>query len=170
MSAANALIPALTAALVIYALFKKVNVHKAFIAGARDALPQLLSILPSLLAMLTALELFKASGALYALTELLRGPLSGIGIAPELLPLMLLRPFSGSASLALLKDVLVTSGPDGYIGRAASVMVGSTETVFYTVSVYFGAVGVTKTRHSVPAALIAGAVGCAASLMITEFV
>ena len=168
MKAFEAVIPCLISALIIYALIKKVNVYKAFIKGASDALPQLLSILPCLAAMLAAIEVFRGSGALALLVGLLEAPSRAAGVPTELAPLMLLRPFSGSASLALLKDVLVQNGPDGYIGRAASVMVGSTETVFYTVSVYFGAVGVTNTRHAVPAALTAGLVGCACAIAITK--
>ena len=168
MKAAEAAIPCLIAALILFALIKKVNVYKAFIKGASDALPQLISILPCLAAMLAAIEVFRGSGALNRLVRLLEVPSKALGVPTELTPLMLLRPFSGSASLALLKDVLAVNGPDGCIGRAASVMVGSTETVFYTVSVYFGAVGVTKTRHAVPAALIAGLVGCACSIALTK--
>ncbi len=169
MRAADLAIPLLIALLIGFALVKKVNVYKAFIEGASEALPNLLSILPALAAMLAAIEVFRGSGALFWLVRALRPAAEAVGVPSELVPLILLRPFSGSASLALLKDVLVSSGPDGYIGRAASVIVGSTETVFYTISVYFGAVGVTKTRHAVPAALIAGLAGTAAGLILARF-
>ena len=169
MRAADLAIPLLTALLIGFALVKKVNVYKAFIEGASEALPNLLSILPALAAMLAAIEIFRSSGALFWLVKALRPAAESAGVPSELVPLILLRPFSGSASLALLKDVLVSSGPDGYLGRAASVIVGSTETVFYTISVYFGSVGVAKTRHAVPAALIAGLAGTAAGLILTRF-
>lgn len=162
----NAVIPALTTALIVYALVKKVNVYKAFVEGAGEALPGLLSILPYLAAMLTAIELLRGSGALDRLTGLISPAAESIGIDPPLVPLIVLRPFSGSASLALLKDIITEHGADSLVGRRASVIVGSTETVFYTVSVYFGAVGVTKTRQAVPAALISGLVGTAVGMLL----
>ena len=166
MRAADIVVPAAVAALIVFALFKKVNVYKAFVDGAADALPQLISILPYLAAMLTAIELFRSSGALDYLIKMLEPTAAAIRLDTGLIPIILLRPFSGSASLALLKDTLISYGPDSYTGRAASIIVGSTETVFYTVSVYFGAVGVTKTRHAIPAALIAGLAGTAAGILL----
>lgn len=166
MRAADIAVPGAIAALTIYALCKKVNVYKAFAEGAADALPQLISILPYLAAMLTAIELFRSSGALNYLIMAAEPAARAIGLDTGLIPIILLRPFSGSASLALLKDTLIAYGPDSYTGRAASVIVGSTETVFYTISVYFGAVGVTKTRHAIPAALIAGLAGTAAGILL----
>ncbi|MBR3381476.1 MAG: spore maturation protein [Clostridia bacterium] len=168
MKAAELAIPLLICALIIFALMKKVNIYKAFTRGAKEALPRLFSMLPYLAAMLCAIEVFRSSGALGLLTRALSPAAEGIGLPPELLPVILLRPFSGSAALALLKDTLTEHGADGYVGRAASVIVGSTETVFYTVALYFGAVNVTRTRHAIPAALIAGAVGAAAGLLLAK--
>lgn len=168
MNAAKLAIPILLAALIVYALIKKVNVYKAFVSGAADALPQLLNVLPCLAAMLAAIEVMRSSGALLYAVRLLSPAAKFLGLPDELIPLIVLRPLSGSASLAMLKDTLVLHGADSFIGRAASVMVGSTETVFYTVAVYFGAVGVTKTRHAVPAALIAGIVGTAVGIMLVK--
>ncbi len=162
----NAVIPVLIAVLIVYALIKKVNVYKAFVEGAGEALPGLVSILPYLAAMLTAIELLRGSGALAGLISLISPVTDRIGVASPLVPLIVLRPFSGSASLALLKDILTENGADSLVGRQASVIVGSTETVFYTVSVYFGAVGVTKTRQAIPAALISGLVGTLAGLLL----
>ena len=155
------------AALFIYALIKKVNVYKAFAAGAADALPQLINVLPYLAAMLTAIEALRSSGVLSYLIGFLRPAALRVGLDPELLPILLLRPFSGSATLAILKDTLTNVGADSAAGRAASVVVGSTETVFYTVALYFGSVGVTKTRQAIPAALISGAVGVIVGLLLT---
>ena len=168
MRAAEIAIPLLIVALLAYALIKKVNIYKAFATGAADALPQLVSVLPYLAAMLTALEALKSSGALTALVGALRPAAQRIGLAPELIPLIVLRPFSGSASLALLKETLAQYGADSYIGRAAAVLVGSTETVFYTVALYFGSVGVTKTRQAIPASLIGGAVGAAIGILLVR--
>ena len=167
MNAAGTVIPILVGLLLIYALIKKVNVYKAFIEGAKEALPSLVSILPYLAAMLTSIELLRGSGALGSVIKLISPVSERLGVPSPLVPMIVLRPFSGSASLALLKDVLTEYGPDGRIGRAASVTVGSTETVFYTVSVYFGAIGVTKTRQAIPAALIAGLAGTTVGILLS---
>lgn len=168
MNAAGYVLPILISVLIVYALIKKVDIYNAFIGSAGKALPELFKLLPYLAAMLTALEVLKASGALFALIRWVSPAAEALGLDPALFPLLLLRPFSGSSSLALLRDVLTEHGADSEIGRAASVLVGSTETVFYTVTVYFGAVGVTKTRQAVPAALISGAVGAAVGVMLTK--
>ena len=168
MKAASIAIPVLVAALLIYALVKKVNVYKAFVEGAGEALPGLVSILPYLAAMLIAIELLRGSGALAFFIRLISPAAEAVGVNASLVPLIVLRPFSGSASLALLRDLLAEHGPDSLVGRQASVLIGSTETVFYTVSVYFGAVGVTKTRQAIPAALISGIVGVAVGILATR--
>lgn len=168
MRAAELAVPVGIFVLLAYALVKKVNIYKAFVEGAAAALPQLVSILPSLAAMLSAIEMLRSSGALTLAVRLLSPVSEKLGVPAELVPLILLRPFSGSASLAMLKDTLLSCGADGFTGRAASVVVGSTETIFYTTAVYFGAVGVTKTRQSIPAALISGAVGTAVGLALVR--
>ena len=161
-----AIIPLCATFVIIYALAKKVDVYSAFAAGAKDGLPVLVNILPYMAAMLMAINVFRESGALSAIITFLTKPLSAIGFPAELLPLALLRPFSGSASLALLSDVYAQYGPDSFLGRAASLMMGSSETIFYTVALYFGAIKVTKTRYCVPVALISGAVGILCSLLL----
>ncbi len=168
MKAADIAAPALVGVLIVYALIKKVNVYKAFVDGAAGAVPQLVAILPYLAAMLGAISLLRESGAIDFMVRLIRPATDRLGISSELVPLIALRPFSGSASLALLKDTLTECGADSRVGRAASVLVGSTETVFYTTAVYFGAVGVTKTRHAIPAALISGAVGVIVGLLLVR--
>ena len=146
-------IPILVAALLAYALIRRVNPYEAFIRGAADAVPTLLRVLPALAAMLGAITLLRGCGALDALGNWLSPVFEKIGIPSELTPLILLRPFSGSASLALLGDTLTRYGADSFVGRAASVCVGSTETIFYTLALYCGSVGISKTRHALPAAL-----------------
>lgn len=121
-----------------------------------DAVPTLLRVLPALAAMLGAITLLRGCGALDALGNWLSPVFEKIGIPSELTPLILLRPFSGSASLALLGDTLTRYGADSFVGRAASVCVGSTETIFYTLALYCGSVGISKTRHALPAASLAG--------------
>ena len=157
-------IPILVAALLAYALIRRVNPYEAFIRGAADAVPTLLRVLPALAAMLGAITLLRGCGALDALGNWLSPVFEKIGIPSELTPLILLRPFSGSASLALLGDTLTRYGADSFVGRAASVCVGSTETIFYTLALYCGSVGISKTRHALPAALA----GCTAGFRNTS--
>ena len=167
-TAAELIIPILMIALIIYALVKKVNVYKAFIEGAGQALPQLIEILPPLAAMLAAINVLRASGALDSAVGAIAPVITKLGVDKELAPLIILRPFSGSASLAMLRDTIIKCGADSQIGREAAVIVGSTETIFYTLTVYFGAAHVTKTRHALPAALISGAVGTIAGIIFAR--
>ena len=163
-----AILPIAIAAVLIFALVKQVDVYSAFAAGAKEGLPVLLNILPYLAAMLAAINILRESGGLASLIRLLETPLAAIGFPAELLPLALLRPFSGSASLALLSDVYAQYGADSFLGRAASLMMGSSETIFYTVALYFGSIHITKTRYCVPVALISGAVGIVVSLLLAR--
>lgn len=127
--------------------------------GIRDGLQTVLRIFPPVAATLTAAYMFRASGALEALTELLTPALLRLGIPPETAGLMLLRPLSGSGALGFASELMAKVGPDSEVGRIAAVMLGGTETTFYVISVYFGAAGVKKTRHAVPAALLAELTG-----------
>lgn len=149
------ILPLLIGGIVLAALFHKTPLFSVFIKGAREGLDTAISILPSLVALLTAVSMLRASGAVEALARLLEPALSKVGLPAETLMLMLIKPFSGSGALATGSDIMREFGPDSYIGRVAAVMLGSSETTFYTISVYFGAVGITKTRHAVPAALAA---------------
>ena len=153
------LVPGLMIVLCIYAMAKKQAVYPALLSGGLDGLKLLVSIAPALVMLLTAVHMLRASGAIDLMTEFLRPAACRIGIPPETLPLVLLRPFSGSAALAVGADLMAVYGVDSLIGRTAAVMLGSTETTFYTISVYFGAVGVKKTRYAIPAALIADLTG-----------
>lgn len=161
------LLPALVALLLTVAAFRRADVYGAFVQGARDALPMLLRVLPCMAAMLIALRVLRASGALEAFIRFVSPGLDAVGMPAELAPLFVLRPFSGSAAMSLLKDVFDSCGPDSFEGVAASVMLGSTETIFYTVAVYFGSVGVHKTRLTVPVALVVSVLGAALALSFT---
>ena len=119
----------------------------------------MLRIVPALVGLLTAVSMLRASGALDLAARLLAPLLDRVGVPSELLPLMLVRPISGSAALGVGAELIGTYGPDSYLGRVAAVMLGSTETPFYTIAVYFGAVGVTRTRYALPAALCADLTG-----------
>lgn len=153
------LIPVLLAGAALYALCRRVDVFSALTTGAGEGLSVVLRILPPLVALLTAVYMLRASGALELLTELLTPVLTFLGIPPETVGLLLIRPVSGSGALAVGSDIMQTYGPDSAIGRTAAVMLGSTETTFYTVAVYYGAAGIRRTRHTIPAALAADITG-----------
>lgn len=146
----------LTAAL---ALGKKENAYDIMLQGASEGLKLLLSILPTLILLLTAVHMLRSSGAMELLSGILAPVFSCLGIPPETAMLVLVRPISGSAALAVGAELMAEYGVDSLVGRTAAVMLGSTETTFYTISVYFGAAGIRKTRYTIPAALFADFVG-----------
>ena len=149
------IVPAVLCTAGLLALFRRVDAYAALTRGAEEGLSVLVRILPSLVALLTAVYLLRASGAMEALSRLVAPVLSLLGIPPETAPLLFIRPISGSGALAVGSELMESYGPDSYIGRVAAVMLGSSETTFYTVAVYFGAAGIRKTRHTIPAALCA---------------
>ena len=156
---ADYIVPLILAITAIAALRKRENAYDILTDGAREGFRMLLTIAPSLVVLLSALGMLRSSGALDAAARLLSPSLKFVGIPVETVLLMLVRPLSGSAALAIGAELIAAHGPDSPVGRTAAVMLGSTETTFYTVSVYFGSWGITKTRYAVPAALIADAVG-----------
>lgn len=153
------LIPIILAFVSLAALRKRENAYDILQQGAAEGLKLLASILPSLILLLTCVHMLQASGAMALLSQALAPLFSLFGIPPETAPLVLIRPISGSAALAVGTDLMARYGVDSQIGRTAAVMLGSTETTFYTVSVYFGAAGVSRTRYTIPAALFADFVG-----------
>lgn len=152
------LIPALLIAASLYALRQRQDAYSLLVEGAQDGLRTVFSVAPALVILLTAVSMLRASGCIDLLTTLLAPLCRRVGIPPEVVPLMLIRPVSGSAALAVGAELMGTYGPDSPVGRTAAVMLGSSETTFYTISVYFGAAGIRKTRYALPAALIADAV------------
>lgn len=148
-------VPAFILLFVVSGLVKKVGVYDCFSEGAKEGVQSMLGIIAPLVGLMVAINMLRASGALELISSFLSPVLSFIGLPPDVLPLALLRPVSGSASLALVTDIFQTVGPDSLSGKIASVMMGSTETTFYTVAVYFGSVGIKNTRHTLPAALTA---------------
>ena len=164
MSLSSLVVPALLAAVAAIGLGRQVDVYGALTHGAEEGLTVLLRIVPSLVGLLTAVGMFRASGAMEWFSQLLAPALERLGIPAETVSLMLIRPISGSAALAVGADLMWEHGVDSLIGRTAAVMLGSSETTFYTISVYFGAAGIKRTRYAIPAALCADVVGffCAA--------
>lgn len=155
----NFVIPVVVAAIIIAGLTKGQNVFALFLDGAREGIPTAISILPALVALTTAIAMLRASGAFGIISSAVAPFFAALRVPPQVLPLALMRPVSGSGSLSLLESILRENGPDSFAGRVACVMQGSTETTFYTVTVYYGAVGVSKTRHTLPAALCADFIG-----------
>lgn len=165
MNLSSYVIPTLLAMVAVYGMGKKVDVYSALTHGAEEGLSVLLRIIPALAGLLTAVSMFRASGALEFLSNLCAPLLNLLGIPAETMPLMLIRPVSGSGALAVASDLIMTYGPDSYEGRVAAVMLGSTETTFYTIAVYFGSAGIVRTRHTIPAALTADLTGFLASAL-----
>ena len=153
------IVPLLLFGTAAFGLYKKENAYDRLLQGAADGLKLMVSILPPLILLLTAVHMLRASGSIEALGQMLAPMFSLFGIPVETALLVLIRPISGSAALAVGADLMAEFGPDSLVGRTAAVMLGSTETTFYTISVYFGAAGIQKTRYAVPAALFADFVG-----------
>lgn len=151
----NMLMPAVTAAVIIFGLIKKLPVFDIFLKGAKKALTQTGNLLPSLTALFLAVKMLESSGGIKLLTAILSPVSKLFGIPDEVLPLCIISPFSGSGSFAVLESILTEFHPDSFVGRTASVIAGASETTFYAVAVYYGSVGITKTRHTIPAALTA---------------
>ena len=161
-------IPTMLFIILCYGMHKKVPVYDVFLEGAKEGLDTVLKIMPTLVGLLVAIGVFKASGALDFIINIIKPAVSLVGLPPEILPLALLRPISGSGSLAILADMLKTYGPDSFIGKVASTMMGSTETIFYTLTVYFGSVGIKNIRYTLVAALIADVVSVIVSVWICK--
>lgn len=163
-------VPLLLLTASLLTLRRKENTYDLLLSGAADGLKLLLSITPALIFLLTAVSMLRASGAVELISSLLAPVFGFFGIPPETAILILVRPLSGSAALAVGADLMAQHGPDSMIGRTVAVMLGSTETTFYTISVYFGAAGIKKTRYTIPAALIADLTGFfVASLTVKLF-
>ncbi|WP_296648221.1 spore maturation protein [Romboutsia sp. 13368] len=161
-------IPFIIVSIVLFGKFKKVNVYETFTDGAREGFNTAVSIIPFLVGMLVAIGVFRASGALDLITNALSPITNKIGMPGEVLPMALIRPLSGGGASGVMNELFATYGPDSLIGRMASVMNGSTETTLYVLAVYFGAVGIKKSRHALPAGLIADVVGLITAVIVTN--
>ena len=153
------IVPLLLLTASLMALRKKENTYDLLLQGGAEGLRLLLSIAPALVILLTAVHMLRASGAVALLSKLLTPAFRLVGIPPETAILVLIRPISGSAALAVGAELMAEFGPDSLIGRTVAIMLGSTETTFYTISVYFGSIGIKKTRYAIPAALFADFIG-----------
>jgi spore maturation protein B len=153
----------------LYGTIKKIDVFDAFIVGAKQGFETSISIIPYLIAMMVAIGMLRASGFFELLSILLEPLLTRIGMPSELLPLAMIRPFSGSASTAVMAELIHEHGGNSFIAKAAATLMGSTETTFYVIAIYFGSVNIRRTRHAIPAGLLADLAGIIATVIICRY-
>jgi len=163
-------IPLIIVLIPLYGYRKGLKVYEVFTVGAKEGFDVALRIIPYLVAIFAAISIFRTSGAMQVLSWIMRPLTSLIGMPGDVLPLAFMRPLSGSGSLGILSELVKTHGPDSTIGRMASIMMGSTETTFYVLAVYFGSVSVTNSRHAVPAALTADLAGIISAVVLTNVI
>jgi len=163
-------IPALALIIVVTGAVRKVKIYEVFVEGAKEGFTIGVRIIPYLVAMLVAIGIFRASGAMDILTAILSPLTNLIGMPAEAMPMAVMRPLSGSGALGVMSEIINAHGPDSPVGRLVSVMMGSGETTFYVLAVYFGAVGITRTRQAVPAGIIADIVSIIVSVWVVGLV
>ena len=166
MNVSNTAIPIVVAIILIYSLVRKTDIYSAFTLGAKDGLVTAFNIIPQLVGLLVAIKMFTASGAMNYVVKLMSPVAEFLKFPTEALPFALLRPVSGSGSLAMATEIFAKYGTDSFAGRVISVMMGSTETTFYAISVYFGAVGIKNIRHTLACALLADFVSLVLSTVV----
>ena len=164
------IIPLLVFFIVLYGIYKKVNVYDTFVDGAKESFEMIFTIFPYLLGMMLAINLFLHSNILSNLSNLISPLLDLIGVPFDIVPMAIMRPISGNSSLAILNNIFLNYGPDSFIGRLASTIQGSTDTTFYVLTLYFGSVGIKKIRYSLLAGLFADLIGIIASIIIVKLV
>lgn len=165
----NAIVLCFIVGIPLYGLIKKINVFDAFVMGAKQGFETSISIIPYLVGMMVAIGMLRASGFFDLLSSALAPVLTAIGMPADLIPLALIRPFSGSAANGVMAELIHENGGDSLISRTAATMMGSTETTFYVIAVYFGAVGIKRTRHAILAGLLADLAGIIASVMVCRY-
>lgn len=162
-------IPVMAGGIVLLALLRRVKLYEVFVEGAKEGFNIGVRLIPYLVAILCVIAFFRASGALDFLTGILTPITNLIGMPAEALPMALVRPLSGSGALGIMSEIIKTHGPDSFLGRVVSTMMGSTETTFYVLAVYFGSVGVSKVRHALWAGLIADVAGLISAVWICRW-
>jgi spore maturation protein B len=163
-------IPLLIGFILLYGTIKRVPTYESFVEGGKEGIKIAVSIIPFLVGMLVAISIFRASGALDALMNWIRPFMKTIGVPAEIVPLLIIRPISGNAALGVTSDLIAVYGPDSFIGRLASVLQGSTDTTFYVLTVYFGAVGIKKMGDALKVGLLADVVGIIAAIAVVAFI
>ena len=170
LTVSDFIIPVTVLFIVVFGCLQKVDIYEVFLEGAKEGLQTVVDILPTLIGLVMAVEVIRAGGLLELLVEWLRPFADAVGFPAELVPLCIVRLVSSSAATGLLTDIFSQYGPDSYLGRVASVMMSCTETVFYTMSLYFLSVGIRKTRWTLPCALLANVVGIFAAVWLVQVV
>lgn len=164
----NYFIPIVVIIVLVYGIYKKVNIFDVFLLGVKDGLKTSINLFPTIFAMVLAITLLTNSNIILELSNYLRPLFSKLHFPVEVFPLAILRPISGSSSLAILNDILATYGPDSFIGRIASVMQGSTDTTIYVISLYFSSIGIKKIRYSLLVGLLADLASVILSIIIVS--
>ncbi len=159
-------VPVLLVGIPLVGMIRGIKVYDVFIEGAKEGFNVAVKIIPFLVGILVAIGMFRGSGAMDMMTNFLRPAMTRVGFPPEIFPLAVLRPLSGSGSLALATDIIKRYGPDTLVSRIAATMYGSSETLFYVLAVYFGAIGVKRTRHAIPSAIIGDIVAAIVAVAI----
>jgi len=159
-------IPVLIGFILLYGTIKKVPTYETFVEGGKEGIKMAVSIIPFLVGMMVAISIFRASGALDATIDLMRPGLEKVGIPADIIPLAIIRPISGTAALGMTSDLIATYGPDSFMGRLASTLQGSTDTTFYVLTVYFGAVGIKKMGDALKVGLLADLAGFIAAIVV----
>ena len=160
------ILPLIVLFIIIYGYYKKINIYESFLKGSLEGLKTCLNIFPNILAMIFAVNLLIRSGFVNYISLFLNPLLIKFGLSTEIISMSLFRPISGTASLAIMNNILGTFGPDSIMGRLASTIQGSTDTTFYVLALYFGSVGIKKTRYALPVGLFADLVGITMSFII----
>lgn len=167
-SISNLIIPLMVLAIIFYAFIKKVNIYDVFVEGSKESYNMVLTMFPCMLAMIFGINIFIKSGILEYIFGFFKNILEIFNIPIEIIPMAIMRPISGSSSLAILNNILETHGPDSFIGRLASVIQGSTDTTFYVLTLYFGSIGIKKIRYSLWVGLIADIIGITSAIIIVN--
>ena len=168
-SISNALFLLMVAGIPLYGALRKVKVYDSFLEGAKEGFDVVIKIIPFLVGMLVAIGMLRASGAFDTISALLAPALNLIGVPSEIIPISLMRPFSGAASNAMLVDMISAYGPDSLVARIGGTIMGSTETTFFVIAVYFGAIGIKRPRHAIASGLFADVVGILAAVYICQW-
>lgn len=168
MNISSLIIPLMVLFIIIYGIIKKVNIYDEFLVGSTESFGMILKIFPCLLAMILGINIFLKCGIIDLLSDLLEPIFSYIKIPIQALPMMIMRPISGTSTLAILNNLLIDFGPDSIIGTLGSIIQGSTDTTFYVITLYFGSIGIKKIRYALWAGLFADLIGITASIIITN--
>jgi len=163
------ILPLLMLTIITYGMYKKIPIYEEFIEGAKDGFKISISIIPYLVALIVSISMFRASGALDWIATLFNGMLEKFSLTSDIIPLMFARPLSGSASLAIFSELATNYGTEAFITKLAAVMVGSSETTFYILTVYFGSVGIKKFRYALLAGILADITGIVLAILVSQY-